>query len=328
MVDENLMRRYLLGQVSPGEADFCDEASITNDDFAEELEAVENELVDDYVRHELSADDLKQFEAVYLLSPLRRKKVDFARSLQAYGAKTFAAEQSIASTSVELSPAVVKLIKKNWFDFPAFNLSWGLAAAATCLFFFSGWFFWQGLQERRQANQAQTEFAALQKHERELQTQIHQQQSANEESAQELARVRTQLAALEQQKNLHQQVAKNEPSPELLTKPKTVNFSLAPQTRGIGQVAALTVPADATAASFNLRLESDDFTAYKISLRDNAANKIIWQSGKHKANGESLLFTVPANLLRGQSYAFAVTGIAADRAAEPLNSYLFRVIRP
>ncbi len=106
MVDENLLRRYLLGNVSPNEAELCDEASIVDDNFAEKLEAIENDLLDAYVWSELKGEELAQFEAHYLASPLRRDKVYFARSFQKFAENEIASSATVPATSPSILTVV------------------------------------------------------------------------------------------------------------------------------------------------------------------------------------------------------------------------------
>jgi hypothetical protein len=95
--DDELVIAYLLGTVSPNEADRLVELSIADDEFAARLSAVENDLVDAYVRGELSGGRLEQFRTVYLASPRRREKVAAAEVLaERIGAPVIAARAAIA----------------------------------------------------------------------------------------------------------------------------------------------------------------------------------------------------------------------------------------
>jgi len=81
--DEDRIIAYLLGQAPPEEAEQLDELSVTDDEFAARLRAAENDLVDGYVRGELSGGRLERFQSVYLSSTRRREKVALARSFLA-----------------------------------------------------------------------------------------------------------------------------------------------------------------------------------------------------------------------------------------------------
>ena len=72
--DDELVR-YLLGQLPEEARERLDEASIADDDIAARLDALETNLVDSYVRGELSGATLERFESYYLSSPRRRENV-------------------------------------------------------------------------------------------------------------------------------------------------------------------------------------------------------------------------------------------------------------
>jgi len=76
--------RYLLGLCSLREAVEVEKRYFTDDDFFEELSALENELMDAFVRDELSAPERQKFERGYLISPARRANVEFAKALAHY----------------------------------------------------------------------------------------------------------------------------------------------------------------------------------------------------------------------------------------------------
>lgn len=81
-MDEQMLLKYLLGTLSEKETEQLDEMSVTNDDFAERLRDAENDLVDAYVRGELSGDTLARFKSHYLISARRKNKVSFAETFR------------------------------------------------------------------------------------------------------------------------------------------------------------------------------------------------------------------------------------------------------
>src|SRR5215471_6935099 len=90
-----MMIEYLLGSLPEKEAERLDELSITDDAFVSRLNDVENDLVDAYVRGELSGEIRERFRSFYLASPKRRAKVRFAETLLAHGKR--AARANVAS---------------------------------------------------------------------------------------------------------------------------------------------------------------------------------------------------------------------------------------
>jgi hypothetical protein len=107
---------------------------------------------------------------------------------------------------------------------------------------------------------------------------------------------------------------------------------LLPQTRAAGPVATLAIPPSATRARFDLRLESNEYSRYQVSLTDPASNQIVWRSGAltPAAPDDALTVSVmvPARVLKAQHYSLALGGRTGANTTEIVGSYSFRVVRP
>jgi hypothetical protein len=159
LYDDQLVVQYLLGSIPEEEAGRLDELSIANDDFADRLRAVENDLVDAYVRGGLSGESLDRFQSHYLASPHRREKVRFAESLQALCDRS-----PVASPKNEGSA--------RWW---AFSPAWALASAACLLLLAGGYLLYDNSRLRDQVTRAQLDREALQQSHQDLQRQIQEQ---------------------------------------------------------------------------------------------------------------------------------------------------------
>src|SRR5262245_52027211 len=74
--------RYLLGVATEQEKTALEETLFKDPAALEEISAVEDELIDDYLSGELATDERSQFERAYFASPQRRERVEFARTLR------------------------------------------------------------------------------------------------------------------------------------------------------------------------------------------------------------------------------------------------------
>jgi hypothetical protein len=138
--DDRQLSRYLLGALGEEETERLDELSIADDEFASRLQAVENDLVDLYVRGELIGETLDQFRSFYLSSSRRREQVQFAEAL-------------FRATDLR-SAAARRERRRSWLP------EWALAAA--CLLLVGGGFLlYQNLRLRDEVKQAQAAIAAL-----------------------------------------------------------------------------------------------------------------------------------------------------------------------
>ncbi|HYL98941.1 MAG TPA: hypothetical protein VEZ90_08295 [Blastocatellia bacterium] len=84
---ESLIESYLRGELGPDDVERVEESILTNDEFFEELEAAEDDLIDEYVAGTLSAQDRTRFEERYFSIPAMRDRVNFAAALARYRAQ-------------------------------------------------------------------------------------------------------------------------------------------------------------------------------------------------------------------------------------------------
>jgi hypothetical protein len=316
------MTDYLLGALSETDTEGLDKMSLTDGEFADQLLVVEDDLVDSYARGELSGDLLNRFTSHYLASPRNREKVKVAENLVLFADKAATASAISIGAISRASPAPDKTVlrktsRTSFFSMPRLALQWGFAAAALIFLVAGGYLAYENLLLRREMSQTKTERTALEQREQELQRQLAAQRSADAETEQELAQVRERLAQLEQK----------EP-PDQTRDPKVVAFNLAPQTRGAGQVAAISVPAETDTVAFKLEVEATGFPRYQLALKDSASGQIIWRSARLRATGAALRVSVPARLLKSQNYVLELSGVSAAGDAENVANYPFRVIKP
>ena len=181
-----------------------------------------------------------------------------------------------------------------WFFAP--RLQWGFAVAAALMLLAGGFLLRENLRLRNQMAQARAQ---------ELQKQLDAQRAAASPQVGEAA----------------------PPSREL----KTASFVLLAQARGPGEIAAVSLPPGTDRAAFRLELESDDYPAYQVALKNPATERILWRSGRLKAESrgetKALSITLGADLLEPRNYTFELTGIPATGAPEIVSSYSFRVAR-
>ena len=81
MRDDAKITDFFLGKLSTEDAEQFERQCISDSTFAESVFLVEDELIDRYVRNELSREERKSFEQFYLTTQARRSRVEMARSL-------------------------------------------------------------------------------------------------------------------------------------------------------------------------------------------------------------------------------------------------------
>ena len=78
---EALLIRYLLGDLPEEEQVPIEERAFLDEQYRRSVQAVESDLIDEYVHGRLNGRELEQFESRFLVSAERRRKVEFARAL-------------------------------------------------------------------------------------------------------------------------------------------------------------------------------------------------------------------------------------------------------
>src|SRR5262249_32828030 len=82
VLDDVVARRFLLGQLPPEEAGRIQELAFEDRDEFVFLESVEDDLIDEFIHGELSADEQQSFESHFLSQPGRRHNLKISRVLQ------------------------------------------------------------------------------------------------------------------------------------------------------------------------------------------------------------------------------------------------------
>ncbi len=81
--EAGLARRYLLGAASDEERTAIEQEYFADARALERLEAIEDDLIEDYLADRLDADERTSFERRYLAVPHRRRRIETVRALMA-----------------------------------------------------------------------------------------------------------------------------------------------------------------------------------------------------------------------------------------------------
>jgi len=302
--DDHALIRYLIGGVPSDEAERLDELSVSDDGVAERLREVENDLVDAYVRDELTGEVRDLFIANYLDVPAHREKVRFAEALYARE-KASVATAGLAARrpSARFSPVA----------------RWGWAIAALLVVAVTGLLVAQNVRLQREVATARATRSTLEQREQDLQLQLRSEKTAHTQTAAELARVRESIAA-----NDAQARATAAPGAPLLS------FLLVPSTRGITDVPQIAVPRGTPQIEVRLLLEDDEFPQYRVTLKDSGSDSAVWRSPAVKsspsADGKVVRTSVPAARLTPKHYRFELSGIRAAGEPDVIASYPVAVV--
>lgn len=311
---EALMVRYLLGELSEAEQMEFASQYLTDDKVYEQLCAVEADLVDDYVRGELPANEREEFERHYLASPRRRQKTEVARVLLALDSTTPEAQ------ATEDHPQVYWW--QSWLSFlRGLRLTMVLGTAAVALFLVAGiWLAIKTFRLQAQVERLRADQVARVQREAELQREATEQHERSEQLSEELQRERK-----ERQSSTPATAAPTTSAPVM------TSFVLIPRlTRDQGEAKRLIILPGVSLVQFQLSLSKrDEYGSYRAVLHTASGDEVWSQIGikaHRQGSGKTVLLQIPARLLARRDYVLTLSGVTASGEVEDLNDYSFRVV--
>ena len=301
--NNQLLIQYLLGSLPAEQVELYDQLSIADDEFARSLATAEDDLVDAYVRGELTGAELTSFRSSYLTSADKVEKVRFAQSLQ-----TYCESSSVDSVSVTAPDASRdKFAFLSIFKMP--RVKWVFAAAIVLLIAVA-WLAYHNLQTRQGSEGG---IAA----------------SNTSEKSTEVATTASPSPKQDLEASNREETkppTKAEPTPK--NQERGVGIAalvLTPQARGIGQFATFTLPAKTDVVAVQLQLEPNDYSIYRVEL-ENESSRVLWRSSNVSAKAGTLRVNFPARLLTPEVFVLQVYGVEANKS-ETLSAYPFKVVQ-
>jgi hypothetical protein len=303
--DEILMRRYFLGDLPQEERDRLENRYLADGEIFEELIATEHDLIDAYVRGELTDDERRKFELEYFKSPQRRQKVGFARALNQVSAL---ANQAVVSQTA--SPW-----KKVWAAFSVQQMipQWALGAAAVMIVASGSLLMMQNYRLGVALQQGVEGQAALRREEDTLRQHIAELEGNSKDQFHK-TQEGSQIAKLETPMG---------PEVTLMLTPDIARGLERPQN-------TLTLPTNTSHLRFQLMLDRDEYKTYEAVLMTVERKEVL--VGKalqgHKIRGNFVVtWRLSADLLPSGDYVVQLKGQPAAGSLEDVESYSFRVLR-
>lgn len=313
---EELLANYLLGQLPEAEQLRLEERFFTDNEYYEQLLALEDELRYDYAAGGLSPAQRASFERRFLTSPQARAQAELARAVL----------DKVAEPVRSLTAPAEK--KSRWQALRAFfslqhpALQFSLAAAASLSLVGASWLFYQTTRLRAQVERLETARAGQEQ-------QTAAERARQQQLAGELARERSQRAQLEQELASQQAAGERQPA----SAASFLSFVLAPGlVRDVASLKRLAIPPGSQRVRLRLTLKrAADYQSYRAVLQtlDGAAR---WQQNlprpKSSAAGQAIVVNLPARLLPPGDYVLALQGQTPGGVLEEIDEYYFNVVRP
>lgn len=315
--NEKLISRYLLGELSEEQQVEIEDRAFADKDYLASITAVENDLIDEYVRHELSEVDRRKFESRFLASAERRKRVEFAKALSrvpAVAKKTQPASwswrESLYAFISGLNPAA----------------RFAIAAAMLVLLVGGAWLLTTTLRLRSQLTQLQAENQSRQSQRQALEQQIETERKRNEELNARLNQEKQQREQSDESLRQWSETA----DPTNPPRPVIASLTLLPGlSRGGGDKPSLVMPANARLVRLNIGIDPEEqYKNFAVELR-TTAGRHVWNrenlAARHRRGARAIGLTLPASVLKSGEYELRLRGLKEGGEAEDIGFYYFDV---
>jgi len=317
---EELITRYLLGELTEEQQIEIEDRAFSDQEYLGTITAVENDLIDEYVRHELSDRERRQFESRFLASAERRKRVEFAKALAGVAVEAPAVQKDVAGWS--------------WRDalyafLNGLNPAARFATAAAMLLLLVGgaWLLTTTWRLRRQLTQLQADSQSRQNEQQELQQRIETERRRNEELNAQLTREKQQREQSDESlRQLSENVDANNPPPRSII----ASLILLPGlSRGSGEKASLVLPGDARLVRLQIGIDAEEpYQTFTVDLR-TVGGRPVWTRenlpARNRGKARAVALTIPASVLKAGDYELRLSGVKEGGGAEDVGFYYFDV---
>ena len=321
--NETLITRYLLGELPEEQQIEIEDRAFSDQEFLASITAVENDLIDEYVREELPETARRRFETLFLASEGRRKRVEFARALVHVADEARVTNRKTEPVSWrEALAAFIHGLN------PLGKIA--LAAAVLVVLLGGAWLIVQTLTLRNRLTQLQAQQQSQQSDRQTLQRQVEMERRRSEELAAQLNQEKQQRAQTDESlrqlsETLNQQTTET---------PRSIIASLT-LLPGLGRGATtqpkLVLPANATVAQLQIGIEPEEtYKSYAVDLR-TVAGRPVWTRDSLPARstrgGRSIRLTLPASALIPGAYELRLKGKTEANVVEDVGFYYFEVLK-
>jgi hypothetical protein len=329
--------RYLYGEHLEAERDDIEERLFTDEDFSLFVDDVENDLIDEYLRGELSFEEKRRFETKYLTTDGRRDRVALAGTLHE---KVFAGATATTETlAAETPPAGFGEKIAAFFRFQNLALAGGFAAVLFLLVLGGVWLSTQpgdDIVKEKDTNENEN-IAPPPDDPMPVPTPEENTNSASSEENKNTtesvpppkpadANVKSKPVA-PPPKAAPKKPVRPKPAPPVRQQPRIFIATLLPPLRS-SKTPVLEIPAGAETVRLQL---VDNFGAkyekFLVELNDGIGNT-VW-SGEVKAGRakpqKSVTVSIPNTAFGAGNYEVAVSGVTSDGSTDEINFYNFTV---
>jgi hypothetical protein len=317
--NEKLIAQYLLGELPEEQQVEIEDRAFSDKEYLANITAVENDLIDEYVRGELSGTERQRFESRFLASAERRKRVEFAKALRTVISEPVRSEKQDARRWSWRESLYAFFSGLN----PAARLA--LVAAAILFIAVAAWLFVETQRLRRQVNQLQAENQSGQN----LQQALEAERKRNTELNARLDQEKQQREQTDESlRQLTETTEATNPAPP----PVIASLVLLPGlSRGGDQKPSLDLSNDARLVRLQIGIDPEEqYKTFAVELRTSAGRQ-VWNrenlAARSRRGTRAVGLTLPATVLKPGDYELRLRGLTESGVAEDVGFYYFNVTK-
>jgi hypothetical protein len=305
--NEQVLSRYLLGQLTEEEQEQIEERYFNDKEFFEQLLVVEDTLIDNYVRHRLSGVERQHFESHFMRSPERRERVEVAGLWMEYIDRNSLHKQVL--TFEKRSTPQRPLTRT-----PALLISW---AAMILLMLGGSWLLIDRARLKGDLNQARDEREAFEREQAEAQQRLAEQNARNQQLAEEL----------EQRNKVDDADKIPQPRPQDALSGVVAFLLTSTGVRGGAGSTTLNIPPRTERVRLQVRLDNDEHNTYQAVIKNIEGKEIGSRTGLRARPDKIISITLPANIFAEDDYILTLDGVKASGEKDVIGEYPFRISR-
>lgn len=342
ILNEEMLKRYLLGDISEEERHAIEERFLQDDTFFEEMLALEDELYFDYQQNRLNHQERAAFEQKFLKSAEDKEKAVFAKAFLRATAEIAEEKNAAISDSASRRQSIAA-----FFDFSNRALQFGFASVLVLLLLGAIGLFIQNARRQDEMANLQTNRSQ----EPPVASNRQQQNNSERQPENEKPQIAQNEKPLQENEaplpNKPEIARNNQPakkdSPQVSKKPtqtppaqrSVIATILSPGlfTRSDGQgFQRVTLSPSVKNVQIRLLLKTEEtYKNFRAVLKKVDDETQIWTSADLKFQGsgknKNLLINIPAKILDRTDYEISLLGVTENGETEEITSYYFSVVK-
>jgi hypothetical protein len=328
-INDELIVEYLLGDLPEEKQAEIEDRAFQDERYLQDILAAESDLIDEYVRGELSDSARRQFESRFLASVERRRKVEFARALASVAPEFAVIEKNIRPASAPASvswPSTLAVFLRGLNPAAKFSL----AAAALLIVVGGSWLVAESLRLRAELSEFRAEQQSRERQQQALQQQIADEQARREDLSAQLQREREQRERSQQLVGeLQRELEESATQP---SQSAVVSLALWPGISRSGSTRPkLVLPQAARIVRIQIGVEpEDEYQSFRVELRAPGGQPIWTQdslSARRVRAGRAVILKLPASILKAGEYELVLKGVTGEGTTEDIGYHYFDVLK-